>query len=97
MLYFAVSWDSILKFKSMCSTNYAEKEDIYQLGVILLEVITGRQIASSSEVDQLKDEVSITTSVLYNDCSSYMINVFVNVVKIELNQPVEPRISYVAV
>lgn len=42
----------------------AEKEDIYQLGVILLEVITGRQIASSSEVEQLKDEVSITTLVL---------------------------------
>lgn len=39
------------------STNYAEKEDIYQLGVILLEVITGRQIASSSEVEQLKDEL----------------------------------------
>lgn len=49
------------KIKSMCSTNNAEKEDIYQLGVILLEVITGRQIASSSEVEQLKDEVSITT------------------------------------
>jgi len=48
----------------MCSTNYAEKEDIYQLGVILLEVITGRQIASSIEVEQLKDEVSITTFVL---------------------------------
>lgn len=41
----------------------AEKEDIYQLGVILLEVITGRQITSSSEVEQLKDEVSITTLI----------------------------------
>lgn len=42
----------------LCSTHSAEKEDIYLLGVILLEVITGRQIATSSEVQELKDEVS---------------------------------------
>ncbi|XP_020232054.1 probable LRR receptor-like serine/threonine-protein kinase At1g14390 [Cajanus cajan] len=50
------------------STNNAEKEDIYQLGVILLEVITGKQIESSSEIEELKDELergsSETTSVL---------------------------------
>lgn len=50
------------------STNKAEKEDIYQLGVILLEVITGKQITSSSEIEELKDELergsSETTSVL---------------------------------
>ncbi|KAI5419938.1 probable LRR receptor-like serine/threonine-protein kinase At1g14390 [Lathyrus oleraceus] len=40
----------------------AEKEDIYQLGVILLEVITGRQITSSSEVEQLKDELERSSS-----------------------------------
>ncbi|KAL1365721.1 hypothetical protein HN51_013710 [Arachis hypogaea] len=39
------------------STNNAEKEDIYQLGVILLEVITGKQIKSSSEIEELKDEL----------------------------------------
>ncbi|TKY58808.1 LRR receptor serine/threonine-protein kinase [Spatholobus suberectus] len=39
------------------STNTAEKEDIYELGVILLEVITGKQIASSSEIEELKDEL----------------------------------------
>ncbi|KAK7250459.1 hypothetical protein RIF29_32911 [Crotalaria pallida] len=39
------------------SANNAEKEDIYQLGVILLEVITGRRIESSSEVEELKDEL----------------------------------------
>ncbi|KAK7362204.1 hypothetical protein VNO77_04310 [Canavalia gladiata] len=39
------------------STNNAEKEDIYQLGVILLEVITGKQIVSSSEIEELKDEL----------------------------------------
>jgi len=45
----------------MCSTNKAEKEDIYQLGVILLEVITGKQIASPSEIEEMKNEVSIKT------------------------------------
>ncbi|KAK7407349.1 hypothetical protein VNO78_09191 [Psophocarpus tetragonolobus] len=39
------------------STNNAEKEDIYQFGVILLEVITGKLITSSSEVEKLKDEM----------------------------------------
>ncbi|XP_019423325.1 PREDICTED: probable LRR receptor-like serine/threonine-protein kinase At1g14390 [Lupinus angustifolius] len=39
------------------STNKAEKEDIYELGVILLELITGRRIESSSELEELKDEV----------------------------------------
>ncbi|XP_045803523.1 probable LRR receptor-like serine/threonine-protein kinase At1g14390 [Trifolium pratense] len=41
----------------IASTSNAEKEDIYQLGVILLEIITGTQIASSSDVEQLKDEL----------------------------------------
>ncbi|KAH1053776.1 hypothetical protein AAZX31_08G287600 [Glycine max] len=39
------------------STNNTEKEDIYQLGVILLEVITGKQITSSSEIEELKEEL----------------------------------------
>ncbi|XP_027346231.1 probable LRR receptor-like serine/threonine-protein kinase At1g14390 isoform X2 [Abrus precatorius] len=46
------------------STNNAEKEDIYQLGVILLEVITGKQIASSSEIEELKDELERGSSEL---------------------------------
>lgn len=41
----------------MCSINSAEKEDIYQFGVILLEVITGKLISSSIEVEVLKYEV----------------------------------------
>ncbi|KAG2409487.1 LRR receptor-like serine/threonine-protein [Vigna angularis] len=52
----------------MGSTNNAEKEDIYQLGVILLEVITGKEIASPSEIEEMKDELengsSEATSVL---------------------------------
>ncbi|KAK2353481.1 hypothetical protein P8452_74066 [Trifolium repens] len=39
------------------SINTAEKEDIYQFGVILLEVITGKLITSSIEVEVLKYEV----------------------------------------
>lgn len=31
-----------------------EKEDVYQLGVILLQVITGKLVKSASEVDELK-------------------------------------------
>ncbi|XP_027360576.1 probable LRR receptor-like serine/threonine-protein kinase At1g14390 [Abrus precatorius] len=38
-------------------TNNAEKEDIYQFGVILLELITGKLITSTSEVEELKDEL----------------------------------------
>lgn len=37
--------------------NEAEKEDIYQFGVILLEVITGKRLTSTSEIEELKDEV----------------------------------------
>ena len=49
---------------SVCSTNNEEKEDIYQLGVILLQVITGKLITSSSEVEELKNEVSTTDFLL---------------------------------
>lgn len=53
--------------KPICSTNNTEKEDIYQLGVILLEVITGKQITSSSEIEELKEEVSVKTFCSYSD------------------------------
>ncbi|KAG6654342.1 probable LRR receptor-like serine/threonine-protein kinase At1g14390 [Carya illinoinensis] len=39
------------------STETAEKEDIYQLGVILLEVITGKRITSAIEVTDLKHQL----------------------------------------
>ncbi|XP_061990582.1 probable LRR receptor-like serine/threonine-protein kinase At1g14390 [Rosa rugosa] len=35
----------------------AEKEDIYQLGVILLQVLTGKLVKSTSEVNELKLEL----------------------------------------
>ncbi|CAN4124375.1 unnamed protein product [Withania somnifera] len=39
------------------SVKQAEKEDIYQLGIILLEVIIGRPINSQSEAEDLKLQV----------------------------------------
>lgn len=39
------------------SINSAEKEDIYQFGLILLELITGKVVTSSMEVEVLKYEV----------------------------------------
>jgi hypothetical protein len=37
----------------------AEKDDIYQLGVILLEVITGRAVNTDSELEDLKQQVEM--------------------------------------
>ncbi|XP_054810417.1 probable LRR receptor-like serine/threonine-protein kinase At1g14390 [Prosopis cineraria] len=52
-----------LLFNHIDSTdNTAEKEDIYQFGVILLEVITGKSISSVNEVEELKDELERSIS-----------------------------------
>lgn len=40
-------------------SEIAEKEDIYQLGVILLEVITGQLTTSASEVNELKLQLEL--------------------------------------
>lgn len=44
-------------------TQYVEKNDIYDIGVILLEIILGRALMFHSEVDALKDllQASLTT------------------------------------
>ncbi|XP_009360378.2 probable LRR receptor-like serine/threonine-protein kinase At1g14390 [Pyrus x bretschneideri] len=39
---------------SHLSSAEAEKEDIYQLGIILLQVLTGRLIKSATELDELR-------------------------------------------
>ncbi|PSS28717.1 LRR receptor-like serine/threonine-protein kinase precursor [Actinidia chinensis var. chinensis] len=44
------------------SIENAEKNDIYQLGVILLEAITGKPITSESELDDLKLQLERTLS-----------------------------------
>ncbi|KAL6983531.1 hypothetical protein U1Q18_016917 [Sarracenia purpurea var. burkii] len=44
------------------STESPEKNDIYQLGVILLEIITGKPIASESELNEVKFQLEITMS-----------------------------------
>ncbi|KAL8161530.1 hypothetical protein V2J09_013019 [Rumex salicifolius] len=38
-------------------TSNAEKDDIYMLGVILIELLTGKQVSSESEIDELKQEL----------------------------------------
>lgn len=38
----------------------AEKEDVYQLGVILVQVITGRLVTSQSELEELRIQVKIS-------------------------------------
>lgn len=43
-------------------TENPEKEDIYRLGVILVEVITGKPMNSQSEVDDLKFQVKQQSS-----------------------------------
>ncbi|KAJ4960547.1 hypothetical protein NE237_020457 [Protea cynaroides] len=49
------------------SIKHSEKEDVYQLGVLLLEVITGKQVMSQNELNVLKlqlEESLIDTSKL---------------------------------
>ncbi|GAA0139432.1 transmembrane signal receptor [Lithospermum erythrorhizon] len=41
------------------SIIYQDKTDIYDFGVILLEIITGRPIYSSREVEVLKDQIQV--------------------------------------
>jgi len=42
----------------MCSNEDREKEDVYQFGVILLQIITGKVVAAgSSEMGSLKLQV----------------------------------------
>ena len=39
------------------NSSNPDKDDIYNLGVILLELLTGRQITSDKQVEELKLEV----------------------------------------
>ena len=42
---------------SVQSLEHGEKEDVYQLGLILFEIITGKPAGSQREVEALKAEV----------------------------------------
>lgn len=42
------------------SSEGGEKEDVYQFGLILLQVITGKLIASATELDELKLQLEIS-------------------------------------
>lgn len=46
-----------ISYSYTCSAENAEKDDIYQLGMILLEVITGKRVNSERELGELKLQV----------------------------------------
>lgn len=50
-----------------CSVKHEDKSDVYDIGVVLLEIILGRPIMFQNEVGILKDLVS---SFLSNDALS---------------------------
>uniref|UniRef100_J3MFE4 non-specific serine/threonine protein kinase n=1 Tax=Oryza brachyantha TaxID=4533 RepID=J3MFE4_ORYBR len=53
---FAISEDNDLG--SVQSTEQTDKDDIYQFGLILLEVITGKPTGSQNDLDSLKTQIS---------------------------------------
>lgn len=50
----------VMAINYFCRTKDADKNDVYDIGVILLEIILGRPIMFHNEVGTLKDLVSIT-------------------------------------
>lgn len=48
----------LLPGEFVCRTENGNAEDVYQLGVILLQLITGKLIASQNELEVLKHQVN---------------------------------------
>lgn len=57
---------SILWLVVFCRTKHLDTIDIYDFGVILLEIVSGRPIISTNELDIMKDEV--WTVFVFNVC-----------------------------
>jgi hypothetical protein len=57
---FQTMWQITTSF-SFCSPMYSDKTDIFDFGVILLEVVSGKTITSMYEVDILKELVCVIT------------------------------------
>lgn len=49
----------ILSSPSAHNQEHGEKQDIYQFGLILLEVITGKPTESQSQLESLKAQVNL--------------------------------------
>lgn len=45
-----------------CRENHKDKNDVYDIGVILLEMIVGRTLMSENDVEVTKDIVSFSGS-----------------------------------
>lgn len=77
------SYTTIHQFQSLwlitpsfffCSPMYSDKTDIFDFGVILLEVVSGKTITSMYEVDILKELVCVISSSLsLSDNANFMI------------------------
>lgn len=48
----------LLPGEFVCRTENGNAEDVYQLGVILLQLITGKPMASQNELEVLKHQVN---------------------------------------
>lgn len=49
----------LLELCCFCRVNHKDKNDVYDIGAILLEIILGRQITSQNEVHVSRDLVSL--------------------------------------
>lgn len=58
----------VKRIKLFCRINHEDKIDVYDVGVVLLEIILGRPIMFLNEVGVLKDLVS---AFLPNDVASF--------------------------
>ena len=65
--YIRYFFDYILKFSTAIYRGKdGDKNDVYDLGVILLEIIVGRPITSKNDVVVARDLVSVLLATLFN-------------------------------
>lgn len=63
------TWISLLS--SAQNAAQGDKEDIYQIGLILLEVITGKPTESQSQLESLKAQVNLKLHLQRTPMSLY--------------------------
>jgi hypothetical protein len=66
--------------------NQDEKVDVYDFGLILLEILLGRSLTSGNDVDVLQDQVTdIFLWFLYLVCRETLSNAFSSSLKASMN------------